>query len=191
MSAIRSKELPPRSRRARLLTALLAMMWLIWVGSYWLAAEARLDGARLIFIAQCADGEITTFHRTYPFARDDSSGWHFGFGRDLGIDFKTFVSQSSLFKDTAINFAGLIVGGAQFPLGSGGMVRERIIAIPIWPIVLITAVPAIFAHRRRVVWLRRSRRGLCVACGYDLRESSDRCPECGKPIESSHSANTN
>jgi len=52
------------------------------------------------------------------------------------------------------------------------------IGVPYWFICLITALaPAI----RLTARLRRKRHppGLCPKCGYDLRATPDRCPECG------------
>lgn len=52
--------------------------------------------------------------------------------------------------------------------------------IPFWSLSLLAAVPVLawaITYRRRA---RRPRfQGLCLTCGYDLRESPDRCPECG------------
>ena len=59
------------------------------------------------------------------------------------------------------------------------------VEIPYWPLFLLSlvlpiraGVVALRAHRRRV----RVKSGRCATCGYDLRFSGQRCPECGEPV---------
>ena len=53
-------------------------------------------------------------------------------------------------------------------------------SVPHWAIVVIFAIfPALVVHSRM---RSRARLGLCGKCGYDLRASTERCPECGTPI---------
>jgi hypothetical protein len=51
--------------------------------------------------------------------------------------------------------------------------------VPHWTLALLTSiVPTTWLVRR---WRRRQRltAGRCLTCGYDLRATPDRCPECG------------
>jgi hypothetical protein len=53
----------------------------------------------------------------------------------------------------------------------------RFVALPYWLVMSAGAIPLYLCVSPR---LRRSKRlGLCSACGYDLRATLDRCPECG------------
>lgn len=61
---------------------------------------------------------------------------------------------------------------------------SRIWILPPWLISLSTALPSIWwlfreRKRRRLIRLRGK---VCITCGYDLRESRERCPECGTAI---------
>jgi hypothetical protein len=56
------------------------------------------------------------------------------------------------------------------------------VILPLWVPVLIAILPIALPYRRWRQNARRFSRGLCVACGYDLRASPRRCPECGLDV---------
>jgi hypothetical protein len=41
----------------------------------------------------------------------------------------------------------------------------------------------LFIYKRVKTKVSRRELGLCVRCGYDLRATPDRCPECGKIVK--------
>ena len=84
-------------------------------------------------------------------------------------------------KDPPPNIPGAAVHGvtvAHVP-GAGAVGQVRYVVVSYWLVVIVLALPGLW-------WLRQRRRlqemcrGLrCLRCGYDLRHSPERCPECG------------
>ena len=60
--------------------------------------------------------------------------------------------------------------------------RQGVLRVPLWSLVVLPLGPPAWSLRRRYVRRREQRRrarGLCPACGYDIRATPGQCPECG------------
>ena len=100
------------------------------------------------------------------------------------------VSQSMLiYEETNPSWLGLHSSGftgfhtlwtPSYSYDKNSRFRYWRLAIPFWiPTSLFSIIllpPLVQSCRRR----KRRKLGLCVKCGYDLRGSKDRCPECGE-----------
>lgn len=79
------------------------------------------------------------------------------------------------------NWLGVAFAAAADGLDMGHP-RAWVLRFPLWmPFVVLLAVCSICTFQ--VLRLRRRACvGLCAVCGYDLRASPERCPECGKQV---------
>jgi hypothetical protein len=59
------------------------------------------------------------------------------------------------------------------------LVPYRAISVPWFYLLAVLAPGAVVWLTRLARRYRRHRRGHCPHCGYDLRATPDRCPECG------------
>jgi hypothetical protein len=101
-------------------------------------------------------------------------GWEESDGSTVPPNWRTFLWFDAGVRDwrTAITF---------YPRGPQTL-RRWYITAPYWFIVLVLAIwPTYWIARVRG---QRNRAGLnlCATCGYDLRASRERCPECGTTI---------
>jgi hypothetical protein len=101
-----------------------------------------------------------------------------------------WVSNTAYVRDMGHSFAHSSIGLPQYPVGPnylegrfrGDLQTYLFIAVPHWLPMLLAAAPPLWWLGARLRRRVRARSGLCQTCGYDLRASRDRCPECGAPI---------
>ena len=89
-------------------------------------------------------------------------------------------------SDGGISAAPMPAGPALPPGGSYGMARfppMRQYIVPFWAAAILFSVlpSAWLARRRHSSQCRLRSEGRCIRCGYDLRATPTRCPECGTP----------
>jgi hypothetical protein len=55
----------------------------------------------------------------------------------------------------------------------------RGVTVPLWPLVVAVLSPSLLRLRRRLRKTWRLAAGQCAVCGFDMRATPGRCPECG------------
>jgi hypothetical protein len=74
-----------------------------------------------------------------------------------------------------------MLGAVAFEIG-GYWLRAHGVAVAkywLFPFALFFWASLIVQWRASKVIRKRKRMGCCLTCGYDLRATPDRCPECG------------
>ncbi len=106
-------------------------------------------------------------------------GWNYGTGHDnFGFGFRE--KSTTFFGRLGFQRSGNSSGTSEHCVDYG--VAMSLTSFPLWvlvlPGILVLIVPAVPVVKRS----RRRNSGLCLTCGYDLRATPDRCPECGRVV---------
>lgn len=71
--------------------------------------------------------------------------------------------------------------GADLEYGTPPSLSIPLLIVPAWLVIglELTVMRSVWLLRRKTIRRWRQQQGLCASCGYDLRVTPDKCPECG------------
>lgn len=80
------------------------------------------------------------------------------------------------------NMFGFQITHDSLPAANGTGWALEVASVPYWSIVLLFAIGPVWWILHWIFEKKRAVVGHCSKCGYDLRATPDRCPECGTPV---------
>jgi hypothetical protein len=159
-----------------LLAGISLLLWVatiaMWVRSYWFADAIQLN--------RPAWREVATYKGRLYLSGSPNNTYSFPMFASEAVT----VSSSWSYDLPDYNLIVLRWGGQRGEPSCRWFTRGYgFIGVPLWVVAILTAITPALKIRRRY---SRAYVGLCATCGYDLRATPDRCPECGtiplKPV---------
>jgi hypothetical protein len=154
---------------------LLAVLILAWLRSYWVGDEIRHSATtdrRMIetWVLAHGGGDVVVLRFEVFDGPPRPPAWLYLQRPPIAVRLNLLAEVHGLF--------GYGVAHEQ-------LMSYTAVVLPYWLLTLLVGMPWIvfLARRWRSRAARRIAAGLCPACGYDLRASPDRCPECGAIVQ--------
>ncbi|MFI5378211.1 MAG: ankyrin repeat domain-containing protein [Tepidisphaerales bacterium] len=159
----------------------------LWIRTYWCYDYIDVTTCRL-GAASCMVGYGATFPQGHVSIQRDWYDLDFGL-KDPDCCWWIFEPRppDPINSSSGKGLLGFGFSRSEFSVGSGSHRAwdgaRQAIQYPLWAQAGIFAIAPLLACRK--LWARRresvrAARGLCLHCGYDLRATPQRCPECGR-----------
>jgi hypothetical protein len=153
-----------------------------WVRSYW--AREYVEWRRgTAWAAVGSSGQICLIYESPPdknakLAADESTNRGLHYNSSAPRPLLMGRSSSSFWSPPVINIQWDGFALLQEKMSAGPPVTA--VVVPCWFLsVLLATLPSAWLWRWHKQRQRALMKGRCPSCGYDLRATPDRCPECG------------
>lgn len=152
----------------------------LWISSYWREVSVawrtldKFGFTDFRFISRpgeilvCRDNKVALYLVPGSLVR-----W--SFGNYPAYDYSRFAKSRFEFSNDRKAFFGF-----EYTYFGANAGETRNLIVPYWFLTLLFAILPLHRARSMLRDRRLAHVGRCPACGYDLRASPDRCPECGR-----------
>jgi hypothetical protein len=142
---------------------------MLWTISKWKLMSVMETSPRGMRVLVINDGGLGWIALDFPM----NNKRQIEFNADTAIPWDQFLPGSPAKSRKFLGFRHIAMNDMTFMRVIPLWFTALVFALCAWPLVRLEV-----KGRRSRRWVRA---GLCSGCGYDMRATPDRCPECGRP----------
>lgn len=183
----------PATGRLRGVLTLFCLLLCLSLAALWARSHAARDWVRFHHVSRAGTvrvdrGEFLTYPGVLMFSKyatvhtDPPPGLRQRLARHDGVEWETLVPLKPWVPPEPARRShrlGFVYQKRSAQSFAAPTTAATTLSAPFWALVIPPALPPAVWLVRRIRGRRRTGRGLCATCGYDLRASPERCPECG------------